>query len=173
MPCNCPVNLVVVYRPKGIIFAPDRVYRRNRIVHHRTLCPVTLVDSSGICWRATSFVVASKADLETFNNRNGGLFIDGLDAEALRKAYVDQLQTLMRKEKSIGEIAESKLMGGQGNQTRSSTRTTAVDWRDLQVETHILLRDPNREHFTWRSGPCVPARYSANHAATPTACCLP
>lgn len=111
--------------------------------------PCDLVDSSGILLARKSFVVASKADLETFYNRNGGLFIDGLDAEALRKAYVDQLQTLMRKEKSIGEIAESKLMVDKATKREVDTNDR-VDWRDLQVETHILLRDPNREHFTWR-----------------------
>jgi HD-GYP domain-containing protein (c-di-GMP phosphodiesterase class II) len=111
--------------------------------------PCDLVDSSGILLARKSFVVASKADLETFYNRNGGLFIDGLDAEALRKAYVDQLQTLMRKDKSIGEIAESKLMVDKATKREVDTNDR-VDWRDLQVETHILLRDPNREHFTWR-----------------------
>ena len=41
--------------------------------------PCDLVDSSGILLARKSFVLASKADLETFYNRNGGLFIDGWD----------------------------------------------------------------------------------------------
>ena len=111
--------------------------------------PCDLVDSNGILLARKSFVVASRADLEMFYNRSGGLFIDGVDAEALRKAYIDQLQTLMRKEKSIGEIADSKLMVDKATK-REVVTNDRVDWRNLQVEAHILLRDPNREHFKWR-----------------------
>ena len=111
--------------------------------------PCDLVDKDGVLLARKSFVVAAKADLVMFYNRSGGLFIDGVDADALRKAYIDQLQTLMRKDKSIGEIAESKLMVDKATK-RSVTTNDKVDWRDLQVEAHILLRDPNREHFKER-----------------------
>jgi len=111
--------------------------------------PCDLVDQDGILLARKSFVVAAKSDLEMFYNRNGGLFIDGVDAEALRKAYLDQLQTMMRKDKSIGEIAGSKLMVDKATK-RSVDTDDKVDWRDLQVETHLLLRDPHREHFKER-----------------------
>jgi len=111
--------------------------------------PCDLVDQNGVLLARKGFVVVSRADLEMFYNRSGGLFIDGVDAEALRKAYIDQLQTLMRKDKSIGEIAESKLMVDKATKRNVATNDK-VDWRDLQVEAHILLRDPNREHFKMR-----------------------
>lgn len=112
--------------------------------------PCDLVDQGGVLLARKTFVVASKDDLVTFYNRNGGLFIDGVDAEALRKAYVDQLQTMMRKDKSIGEIAESKLMVDKAVKRATTETSDRLDWRDLQVEAHILLRDPNREHFLER-----------------------
>jgi HD-GYP domain-containing protein (c-di-GMP phosphodiesterase class II) len=111
--------------------------------------PCDLLGKDGVLLARKSFVVAAKADLVTFYNRSGGLFIDVLDADAFRKAYVDQLQTLMRKDKSIGEIAGSKLMVDKATK-RQVIANDKVDWRDLQGEAHILLRDPNSEHFMER-----------------------
>ncbi|NVO04496.1 MAG: phosphohydrolase [Rhodoferax sp.] len=111
--------------------------------------PCDLVDSDGVLLAKKGFVVASKADLLHFHERSGGLFIDGLDAEALQKAYIDQLQTMMRKDKSIGEIAESKLMVDKAVK-RVVVDNDKVDWRDLQVQANYLLRDPHRESFGYR-----------------------
>jgi HD-GYP domain-containing protein (c-di-GMP phosphodiesterase class II) len=111
--------------------------------------PCDLVDKDGVLLAKKSFIVRAKDDLIHFYNRSGGLFIDGLDAEALRKAYVDQLQTMMRNDKSIGEIAESKLMVDKAVK-RTAVATDRVDWRDLQVQAHHLLRDPHKETFVER-----------------------
>jgi HD-GYP domain-containing protein (c-di-GMP phosphodiesterase class II) len=111
--------------------------------------PCDLVDKDGVLLAKKGFVVASKADLVHFHERSGGLFIDGLDAEALQKAYVDQLQTMMRNDKSIGEIAESKLQVDKAVK-RVVVADDKVDWRDLQVQANSLLRDPHRESFAHR-----------------------
>jgi HD-GYP domain-containing protein (c-di-GMP phosphodiesterase class II) len=111
--------------------------------------PCDLVDKDGVLLAKKSYVVASKDDLIHFYNRSGGLFIDGLDAEALRKAYVDQLQTMMRNDKSIGEIADSKLLVDKAVK-RTVASTDRIDWRDLQVQAHHLLRDPHAESFNYR-----------------------
>jgi HD-GYP domain-containing protein (c-di-GMP phosphodiesterase class II) len=111
--------------------------------------PCDLVDKDGVLLAKKSYIVASKNDLVHFHERSGGLFIDGLDAEALQKAYIDQLQTLMRKDKSIGEIAESKLMVDKATK-RVVVANDKVDWRDLQVQANYLLRDPHAESFAYR-----------------------
>ena len=111
--------------------------------------PCDLVDGAGVLLAKKHFVVRSKDDLLHFYNRSGGLFIDGLDAEALHKAYVDQLQTMMRNDKSIGEIAESKLLVDKATK-RPAEVTERLDWRDLQVQAHRLLRDPQAESFAER-----------------------
>jgi HD-GYP domain-containing protein (c-di-GMP phosphodiesterase class II) len=111
--------------------------------------PCDLVDGDGVLLAKKAFVIRSKDDLIHIYNRGGGLFIDGVDAEALRKAYVDQLQTMMRKDKSIGEIAESKLLVNKA--ARRTVDTPArLDWRDLQVQAHRLLRDPQADNFSER-----------------------
>lgn len=111
--------------------------------------PCDLVDSVGVLLARKSFVVASKDDLVHIYNRSGGLFIDGMDAEALHKAYVDQLQTMMRNDKSIGEIAGSKLQVDKAVK-RAIAVDDRVDWRDLQVQANYLLRDPHKESFDYR-----------------------
>jgi HD-GYP domain-containing protein (c-di-GMP phosphodiesterase class II) len=111
--------------------------------------PCDLVDKDGVLLAKKGFVVASKADLLHFHERSGGLFIDGLDAEALQKAYIDQLQTLMRKDKSIGEIADSKLQVDKAAK-RVVVVDDKVDWRDLQVQANYLLRDPHADSFSYR-----------------------
>ena len=111
--------------------------------------PCDLVDRDGVLLAKKQFVVRSKDDLVHFYNRSGGLFIDGLDAEALHKAYVDQLQTMMRNDKSIGEIADSKLLVDKAVK-RTVDTPARLDWRDLQVQAHRLLRDPHPETFAER-----------------------
>jgi HD-GYP domain-containing protein (c-di-GMP phosphodiesterase class II) len=111
--------------------------------------PCDLVDKDGVLLAKKSFVVRSKDDLVMFYNRSEGLFIDGLDAEALHKAYIDQLQTMMRKDKSIGEIADSKLLVDKAVK-RTVVVNDRVDWRDLQVQANYVLRDPHKESFLER-----------------------
>ena len=108
--------------------------------------PCDLVDKDGVLLAKKSFVVRSKDDLVMFHNRSNGLFIDGLDAEALHKAYIDQLQTMMRNDKSIGEIADSKLLVDKAVK-RTAVTDDRVDWRDLQVQANYVLRDPHKESF--------------------------
>lgn len=111
--------------------------------------PCDLVDKGGVLLAKKSFVVRSKDDLVMFYKRSEGLFIDGLDAEALQKAYFDQLQTMMRKDKSIGEIADSKLLVDKAVKRRAEV-SDRVDWRDLQLQAHYVLRDPQQENFLER-----------------------
>lgn len=111
--------------------------------------PCDLVDRDGVLLAKKSYVVRSKEDLQHFFERTDGLFIDGQDAEALHKAYIDQLQTMMRKDKSIGEIAESKLLVDQAVK-RTADAPERMDWRDLQQQAHRLLRNPNMETFAER-----------------------
>jgi HD-GYP domain-containing protein (c-di-GMP phosphodiesterase class II) len=111
--------------------------------------PCDLVDKDGVLLAKKAYVIRSKEDLVMFYNRSEGLFIDGLDAEALHKAYIDQLQTMMRNDKSIGEIADSKLLVDRAVK-RAVVVDDRVDWRDLQVQANYVLRDPHKESFLER-----------------------
>lgn len=111
--------------------------------------PFHLVDKDGVLLARKSFVIASRADLAAFAQRGGGLFIDGVDGETLHRAYVDQLQVLMRAEKSIGEIAGSKLDAGAAVK-RTQEDNGQTNWLDLQLQAHHTLRDAHASHFPER-----------------------
>jgi HD-GYP domain-containing protein (c-di-GMP phosphodiesterase class II) len=56
---------------------------------------------------------------------------------------------MMRNDKSIGEIAGSKLLVDKAAR-RTSDTPARLDWRDLQVQAHRLLRDPHQDTFAER-----------------------
>ncbi len=111
--------------------------------------PFPLVDKDGILLARKEFVVKSKDDLIDISNRGGGLYIDVADAEALHRAYVGQLQKLVRDEKPLGEIAESKL-SADILRKRNTGGDERVDWLDLQEQGNSLLRDRTPETFLER-----------------------
>jgi HD-GYP domain-containing protein (c-di-GMP phosphodiesterase class II) len=110
--------------------------------------PFPLVDETGVLLARKSFVVESRAHLEDIAGRGKGIFIDVADSEALHRAYVDQLQTLVRSEKSLGQIAETKLSADAAKPRVAEEKR--IDWLDLQVQTNYLLRDTNPETFQSR-----------------------
>jgi len=107
--------------------------------------PFPLVDQDGVLLARKSFVVESRAHLEDIAGRGRGIFIDVADSEALHRAYVDQLQTLVRSEKSLGQIAETKLSAEAARPRVAEEQR--IDWLDLQVQTNYLLRDTNPDTF--------------------------
>ena len=111
--------------------------------------PFHLMDKNGVLLARKSFVIASRADLMVISQRSGGLFIDGVDGDALHRAYVDQMHVMMRAEKSIGEIADAKI-----DATPLTKRTVEdnapIDWLDLQTQAHHLLREVQRGNFLER-----------------------
>lgn len=113
--------------------------------------PFHLVDKDGVLLARKSFIVRSKSDLVDISERGGGLYIDGVDAEALQRAYLDQLQTLLREDKSLGVIAESKL-SAEAAKKRTATEAANIDWYDLQVQANFLLRDTQPASFAQRLG---------------------
>lgn len=112
--------------------------------------PFHLVDKNGKLLVRKSFVVKSKEDLVDICGR-GGLFIDGVDAETLQRAYRDQLQTLVREDHALGVIAESKLSAKPARK-RTATEAAHTDWYDLQEQANFLLRDTQAASFAERLG---------------------
>ncbi len=111
--------------------------------------PFQLVDRNGVLLAAKSFVVRSRDDLAEVAEQVGGLYMDGVDAEALQKAYVDQMQTMMRQDKPLGEIATTKIP--RNRQARSAVvDLEKVDWFDLQEQANYLLRDSQPASFIER-----------------------
>ena len=62
--------------------------------------PFPLMDRDGVLLAKKSFVITSREDLLDFSNRGGGLFIDVADSEAHHRAYVGQLNGMVRDGRS-------------------------------------------------------------------------
>lgn len=111
--------------------------------------PFHLVDKSGVLLARKSFVVDSREVLLEYAERDGGLFIDGVDAEALQRAYLEQLQTMLLEDAPLGEIAEAKLRP-ESLLPRPAVDAPDADWYDLQVQASLLLRETQAVSFTER-----------------------
>ena len=111
--------------------------------------PFPLMDRDGVLLAKKSFVVTSREDLLDFSNRGGGLFIDVADSEAHHRAYVGQLNGMVRDGRSLGEIAEAKI-SSKRTETREADDNEHPDWLDLQVQGNTLLRDSQSSHFMER-----------------------
>lgn len=111
--------------------------------------PFPLMDKDGVLLARKSYVIPSRRDLEEFSQRGGGLFINVADSEALHRAYVEQLYELVRDDKSLGEIADTKL-SGDALIERQAAQDDRMDWLDLQAISNALLRDTQPASFRSR-----------------------
>lgn len=111
--------------------------------------PFPLMDRDGVLLARKSFVIGSRSDLLEYANRSGGLYIDVTDSEAHHRAYVGQLNGMVRDGRSLGEIAEAKI-SVQRPDTPDDDDAEHPDWLDLQVQGNSLLRDSQSVHFVER-----------------------
>ncbi|WP_296510138.1 hypothetical protein [Rhodoferax sp.] len=108
--------------------------------------PFPLMDKDGILLARKSYVIPSRRDLEEISQRGGGLFINVADSEALHRAYVDHLYGLVREDKPLGEIADTKISGDALTE-RQAEQDDRMDWLDLQSISNALLRDTHPASF--------------------------
>ncbi len=111
--------------------------------------PFPLMDRDGILLAQRSFVVESRNDLIDFSHRGGGLYIDVADSEAHHRAYVGQLNGMVRDGRSLGEIAGAQI-SVKALDARAPEDNERPDWLDLQVQGNALLRDSQSAHFMER-----------------------
>jgi HD-GYP domain-containing protein (c-di-GMP phosphodiesterase class II) len=111
--------------------------------------PFPLVDKDGILLAKKAFVIPSRRELDEISQRGGGLFIDIADSEAHHRAYVERLHDLVRDDKSLGEIADTKISKSDAA-TRAAELEDRMDWLDLQEATNTLLRDTQPASFQER-----------------------
>ena len=111
--------------------------------------PFNLMDQHGVLLAKKALVIATRGDLKDLANRDGGLFIQNVEAEALRRAYLTHLNTLLREDTALGVIAESNPYTPPP-QRRIASINERIDWLDLQEQVNYLLRDTNVQTFNDR-----------------------
>ena len=113
--------------------------------------PYHLVDKRGVLIAKKGFVVESEKHLLDIAAQSGGLFIDVDNNENqapkdVQRAFVEELQTMVRRERSLGEIAKARVPT-EANRKRAVIESDRVDWLDLQVQCNSLLRNSTPETF--------------------------
>lgn len=108
--------------------------------------PFSLMDKDGVLLAKRSFVIESREVLAEFAARGGGLYIDVSESEAHHRAYLDRLNTLVRDNKPLGEIAGAQISATTLGD-RPVQESEHPDWLDLQVQASALLRDAHPSHF--------------------------
>lgn len=111
--------------------------------------PFPLMDKDGVLIAKRGYVIPSRSDLIEYSQRNGGLFIDVADSEIHHKAYVERLQNMVRDDKALGEIANTKI-----SLSRDADRFTEPEqrlgWLDLQFQANALALETQPSYFSER-----------------------
>jgi hypothetical protein len=117
--------------------------------------PFALRTRDGTLLAAAGFVVNTRAQLDTMVTRAGVLCIDLAESPDQARAFMGQLDDLVRTEHTIGQIAAAQMTGAQRSaptdtQDRSSSasrRSTPPDWQEIQLRATALLRHPETPDF--------------------------
>ncbi len=112
--------------------------------------PFSLRDAGGVLLAPKGFVVPTQAALEQVISQRGQLFIDMVESEAHRKAYVNQLRELVQEDIPLGQIAESQFASFEMASVREKDTDSEPDWLALQEQAHAMLRDRNPVSFLKR-----------------------
>jgi len=111
--------------------------------------PFDLTDRDGLLLAARNYVIAETADLHSLAEEHGGLYMDGKDAQALQRSYVDRMQTMLRQDRPLAEIASTRIVAAR-HRNFDAPRDPGIDWLDLQEHANVMLRDTQPERFTQR-----------------------
>lgn len=116
--------------------------------------PYHLVDKEGTLLAKKGFVIESERYLLEIANRGGGIYIDLANPDnqspfESQRAFVDELHTMVRKERSLGEIANARAPK-DGNRKAGGETSDRIDWMDLQVQCNLLLRGGPSDTFVER-----------------------
>ncbi|MBP9684542.1 MAG: phosphohydrolase [Rhodoferax sp.] len=109
--------------------------------------PFSLRDVGGVMLAAKGYIIRSRADLDQIVAQRGELYVDVAESEAHHRAYVGKLYDLVRKEKSLGKIADAQISSDDLEVAHETADTGEADWLDLQSQSHTMLRDSNPVTF--------------------------
>ncbi len=114
--------------------------------------PFALMDAEGTLLASKGYVIATRAELQTLLGRGVSLYIDAADSEAHHRAYVGMLHDLVRKEKTLGQIAGAHISRVELESGRLDPDLAVgpPDWLDYQAQANSILRDSGAPVFMQR-----------------------
>jgi HD-GYP domain-containing protein (c-di-GMP phosphodiesterase class II) len=112
--------------------------------------PVSLRDESGVLLASKGFVISNRADLDLMVGRRSQLYIDAAESESHMRAYVGKLHSLVREDKTLGQIADTQFSSLDLDPHHDTMAQGEPNWLDLQAEANTMLRDTLPESFAVR-----------------------
>lgn len=112
--------------------------------------PFSLRDVNGVLLAPKGYVVVSRADLDMMVAQRGHMYIDVAESEGHHRAYVGKLHSMVRDERSLGQIAGAGLSSTDLDSQRDLGGTGEPDWMDLQGQANAILRDDHPASFSAR-----------------------
>lgn len=116
--------------------------------------PFALRGADGALLAQKGFVVNSQDELGTMLNRGRQLCVDVEESGESYRAYVAQLQRMLRQETNLGQLASIKMTASvQASPRERDAPPYVVDWPALQDRATRLLRSPHAADFQDRFHP--------------------
>lgn len=114
--------------------------------------PFALRGSDGVLLAKKGYVIRDRADLESLLARGQALYLDVRESGDNHRAYVSQLQEMLRSDTQLGQIASMKISANtiSLSTTRERENTGPMGWHELQLHATQLLRVPNMADFAGR-----------------------
>ncbi|MFZ2220815.1 MAG: HD domain-containing phosphohydrolase [Rhodoferax sp.] len=109
--------------------------------------PYSLWDREGVLLAQKGFVVLNRDELESLVGQRQTLYIDTVDSEIHRRAYMSKLHELVLEDIPLGQIADSQFSSFEMAAARDTTTNDNANWFDLQAQAHGMLRDKNPATF--------------------------
>ena len=108
--------------------------------------PFALRTHDGTLLARRGLVVSTPNQLKFLIDRAGTLCIDIDEAPEQGRAYMGQLDNLVREQKTIGEIASTK-MAVKAHVQAEVSRDGPPDWHEMQLRATQLLKHPEAPDF--------------------------
>jgi HD-GYP domain-containing protein (c-di-GMP phosphodiesterase class II) len=116
-------------------------------IHIGQPLPFSLKDANGTLLANKGFVFQSREELLVLVRRGFALFIDVAESDAYHRAYVGKLHSLVREEKSLGQIAGAQISRDDLDAGKADLIEAPPDWLDLQTQANNILRDSSSSQF--------------------------
>ena len=119
--------------------------------------PFSIRTTNGMLLASKGFVFQTRDQVLTMATRGGTLCVDIAESPEQHRAFMGQLDVLVRKEHTIGQIATARIDAGvptvdPRNRAEETLRSAPPDWHDMQIRATALLRDAKAPDFLTRLG---------------------
>lgn len=114
--------------------------------------PFSLRTQEGTLLAHKGFVVANRRQLDMMLARAGTLHIDLEESPDQARAFMEQLDTLVREQRTIGQIAAAQMTAktvptSPLERAELAMRSGPPDWQEMQLRATALLRHPEAADF--------------------------